>query len=51
MTELEALARALSIVLPLEGDADLPGGLWCAPCGIRTNHTSEQHEEKERDGD
>ena len=28
-------------------DADLPGGIWCDECGIRTNHRGDQHREDE----
>ena len=31
-------------------DADLPGGIYCDECGIRTNHDGTQHRASEAEG-
>ena len=36
--------------LPQDVDADLPGGQWCAECGISTNHTTAMHEAAAAEG-
>jgi hypothetical protein len=41
----EAMARAIEIVLPLEG------WRWCEECRCSTNHTTTQHRAAEREDD